>query len=290
MRTRDEVQPVSDPYQFAAPYAWMLVKNGKPQGLPVAHRPSDWPDIERAWGATFAPLYPQQKSPAVLALLEREWIEACEIARSYCQRRGITEYGRSVFALLVEDAARMADRLRELEAQLTLPPIREKFVRVTDELVAELKAAPSKPVTVAIVEDGNELHMTFTESPQAASGAVAWADRLADAVRKLVRVLNDGDDVSALALALEATEKALAQFDDSKRCCGLCDAGECKYEIAPPSAAAVRVTDAMVRAAFVRLYPGCEPDEMQHYHAADIRAALTAALTRPTTPTRGSDE
>lgn len=183
------------------------------------------------------------------------------------------------------------------------------------------------------------------EAQRAASEPVAWADRLADAVRKLVRVLNDGDDVSALALALEATEKALAQFDDSKRCCGLCDAGECKYEIAPPSAAsepvawglcdkhgtvvladtetdyigkaliefnrdypddsphtlrplvfahpsaaAVRVTDAMVRAAFVRLYPGCEPDEMQHYHAADIRAALTAALAGPTTPTRGRDE
>lgn len=82
----------------------------------------------------------------------------------------------------------MADRIRELEAQLTLPPIREKFVRVSDELVAELKAAPSKPVTVAIVENGNELHMTFTEAQRAASEPVAWAIVDRDGVTMDVRM------------------------------------------------------------------------------------------------------
>lgn len=90
---------------------------------------------------------------------------------------GIALRHGEIAAVLRHHALPVADRIRELEAQLTLPPIREKFVRVSDELVAELKAAPSKPVTVAIVEDGNELHMTFTEAQQAASEPVACSEK-----------------------------------------------------------------------------------------------------------------
>jgi hypothetical protein len=43
------------------------------------------------------------------------------------------------------------------------PAPHERFVRVSVELVAELKAAPSAPVTVRIEErEGSELAMLFT--------------------------------------------------------------------------------------------------------------------------------
>lgn len=108
-RPEPVAEVVSDPYQFAAPYAWILEKNGNPQGIPVAHRPSDWQEVERVWGATFTPLYPQRKSWEVL---ERQWLEACEMGQAYCKRHGITDYGRSVFALLVEDAERLRAEAR----------------------------------------------------------------------------------------------------------------------------------------------------------------------------------
>ena len=55
----DSPAPVAWADQFwqAAPFAWMLCRDGKPVGIPVAHRPSDWEEVERVWNATFTPLY-----------------------------------------------------------------------------------------------------------------------------------------------------------------------------------------------------------------------------------------
>lgn len=56
-----------------------------------------------------------------------------------------------------------AARAEVARLQGKLPKPYEKFVRVANELVAELKAAPSEPVTAQIEErDGGELSMIFT--------------------------------------------------------------------------------------------------------------------------------
>lgn len=72
------------------------------------------------------------------------------------------------------------------------------------------------------------------------------------------------------------------------------------YAHPAPSAAGVAITDAMVEAAAKALYLrgdlskwGTWEDEMWRYketYYEDAKAILEAALTRPTTPTRGSDE
>ncbi len=57
-----------------------------------------------------------------------------------------------------------------------LPQPHEKYVVVSNEMVAELQTAPSRPVTVSIVQaDGGRLEMTFTayEHGSPAGGANA---------------------------------------------------------------------------------------------------------------------
>lgn len=61
-------------------------------------------------------------------------------------------------------------------------------------------------------------------------------------------------------------------------------------ELEVASAAGVRVTEAMVER-FSLAYRICEETHERTFtHNMGIKAGLTAALTRPTTPTRGSDE
>lgn len=75
----------------------------------------------------------------------------------------------------------LAQRVRVLEAAgerfgMRYPQPHEKYVVVADETVSDLKANPSRPVTVRIVEaDRGKLDMTFTEVDDAACDRVVEA-------------------------------------------------------------------------------------------------------------------
>lgn len=93
----------------------------------------------------------------------------------------------------------LAQRVRGLEEWgerfgMRYPQPHEKYVVVADEMVAELKARPGRPVTVRIVEaDHGKLDMTFTEVDDASCRRVFVACQL------IAHASNDAPDDDILA-------------------------------------------------------------------------------------------